>query len=108
MYYKSTRGHGAELTFAQAIKQGIAVDGGLFVPAEDVQISKEQLEQMVSMSYQERAVFILKRFASDFSEADFQDCVKNAYSMERFDTAEVAPVKVLSEHVSVLELWHDT
>lgn len=106
MYYKSTRGHEAELTFAQAIKQGIAADGGLFVPADDVTISKEQLEQMVSMSYQERAVMILKQFAVDFSEADFQDCVEKAYSMERFDTAEVAPVKVLSEHLSVLELWH--
>lgn len=106
MYYESTRGNEAQLTFAQAIKKGIAQDGGLFVPATDVQISKEQLAQMVSMSYQKRAVMILKQFAADFSEADFRDCVENAYSMERFDTEEIAPVKVLSDQLSVLELWH--
>ena len=30
MYYISTRGNGGKVTSAQAIKQGIAADGGLF------------------------------------------------------------------------------
>lgn len=106
MVYESTRGSESGLTFSQVIKKGIAEDGGLFVPSTDVQITEEQLKQMVSMSYQDRAVMVLKQFAEDFSEEDFRDCVEKAYSQERFDTEEIAPVKVLSDSLSVLELWH--
>ena len=36
MQYVSTRGGSPALTSAEAIKMGLAPDGGLFVPAESV------------------------------------------------------------------------
>ena len=41
MYYVSTRGNGGKVTSAQAIKQGIAADGGLFVPESLPQAARE-------------------------------------------------------------------
>jgi len=106
MYYESTRGKESELTFPQVIKKGIAEDGGLFVPSADVTISQEEFARMVTMTYQERAVLILNKFSTEFSDEDFRDCVYGAYSKERFDDERIAPVKVLSDHLSVMELWH--
>lgn len=106
MLYESTRGGETGLRFPQVIKKGIAEDGGLFVPSTDVVISEETMKRMIPLSYQDRAVILLNQFSAEFSNEDFRDCVFQAYSEERFDTPEIAPVKVLSENLSVLELWH--
>lgn len=106
MQYESTRGKINGLSFSQVIKKGIADDGGLFVPSGDVRISENQLKEMIHMDYRQRAVAIMKNFSEDFSEEDFSQCVDQAYSESKFDTDEIAPVKTLSENISVLELWH--
>ena len=55
MLYESTRGGGKAISSAEAIKKGIADDGGLYVPGEFVPISLEDIRSMISMSYQDRA-----------------------------------------------------
>lgn len=45
MYYISTRGNGGKVTSAQAIKQGIAADGGLFVPEKLPVFSEPELRK---------------------------------------------------------------
>ena len=45
MYYKSTRNSEVKVSSAQAIAQGISVDGGLFVPEEIPSISMEDLKK---------------------------------------------------------------
>ena len=41
MKYKSTRGKAKELTISQAIIQGIAEDGGLYVPDSFPQLNSD-------------------------------------------------------------------
>ena len=67
MLYESTRGEYKNISFSDVIKMGISPDGGLFVPMEDVYIEEDQLFKMVNMDYRQRAVEIMKYFASDFS-----------------------------------------
>jgi len=43
MKYESTRGKTARVTAAEAIKMGIAPDGGLFVPEKKIGLTPEQL-----------------------------------------------------------------
>lgn len=106
MMYTSTRDRSVSATAAQAITQGISNEGGLFVPEQLPLISAEELSAMVSQNYIERAVTVLSRFLTDFSEAEVRECAEAAYGTGRFLAPEVAPVHTLKDDVHVLELWH--
>ncbi len=106
MRYISTRGQVAPVTSAEAIKLGIAPDGGLFVPWEGVNLSQDEFALMRSMSYQERAVAILEKFLTDFTVDELKAHVEAAYGPGKFDHPDVAPVRLIHDNVYALELWH--
>jgi len=106
MQYKSTRGGMRAVSSAEAIKMGISSDGGLFVPETPVELSIDEIKQLVDMSYQQRAVAILKHFITDYTEEEITECVNNAYTIEKFGCSEIAPVHKLNENAYILELWH--
>jgi len=103
MNYSSTRG-GQPASAAQAIVRGLGEGGGLFVPESFPAVPMTEIKQMTNMSYVERAVCVLKRFLTDFSEDQLRDMAEKAYA--RFDTEAVAPLHELKDGVHVLELWH--
>ncbi len=105
MKYVSTRGKAEPMDSAQAILQGIAGDGGLFVPSEIPKVDGSFLQELTDLSYEERAKKILGLFLTDYTEEEIARCVGDAYGGEKFDAGEVAPVKTVGD-VSVLELWH--
>ena len=70
MLYTSTRNGAISISSAQAIKQGLSEEGGLFVPNSFPTVSKEDLEKMVDFSYNERAFFILKKYLTDFTDEE--------------------------------------
>jgi threonine synthase len=51
-FTKYTRGI-KSITSAEAIKRGIAPDGGLFVPESKVTLTLEEINELANMSYQE-------------------------------------------------------
>ena len=106
MKYESTRGGTTPVSSATAIKMGIAPDGGLFVPTEEVKLAQGQLAAMRGMSYQERAQSILSLFLTDFSAAEIARCVGGAYTREKFDNPQIAPLVKLRDKLHILELWH--
>ena len=57
--YRSTRGGASGIASAEAIIQGLAVDGGLFVPEEMPAVGMDCIEEMTRLSYEERAARIL-------------------------------------------------
>ena len=65
MKFISTRG-GECVTGAQAIAQGIAKDGGLFVPETFPSVSEKEMEEMLAMNYAERAACVLHKFPDDY------------------------------------------
>ncbi len=103
MIYTSTRG-GQPISAAQAIVRGLGEGGGLFVPEAFPLVSMEEIVSMANMSYVERAVCVLKRYLTDFSEQQLREMAESAYA--RFDTEAVAPLHALKDDVQVLELWH--
>jgi threonine synthase len=106
MLYKSTRGWNNTICSSEAIKQGIAPDGGLFVPCNSVTFSLEDIKKMLEMDYRQRAFFILSEFLDDYTPDELQYCINNAYTTEKFGTDDIAPVFRLNENVSILELWY--
>jgi len=85
---------------------GIAPDGGLFVPDGQPAILPEQLIQLSGMPYTRRASLILQPFLTGFTAEEIEECVSKAYSREKFDTAEIAPLIKLDRQTYLLELWH--
>ncbi|MBQ2954946.1 MAG: threonine synthase [Clostridia bacterium] len=103
MNYSSTRG-GLPVSAAQAIVRGLGEGGGLFVPEAFPQVPMNEIADMATMSYVQRAVCVLKRYLTDFTDEQLFDMASQAYA--RFDTEAVAPLHELKDQVEILELWH--
>ena len=106
MQYISTRNKNIKIKSAQAIKKGLSDEGGLFVPEEIPSISLAELEKLIPMSYTERAVYVLKKYLSDFLVRELRECAEGAYASGRFDGENPAPLVNLEKGVNILELWH--
>ena len=105
MSFFSTRGESC-VTASQAILHGLAPDGGLYVPAMFPTVPMERVSSFCEKDYAARAVSILKRYLEDFNIPEIDEAVHAAYSAERFDTPEIAPVRRIDESTWVLELFH--
>ncbi len=106
MLYGSTRDKSIKIKSAEAIKTGLSKDGGLFVPSEFPVLTLEQIGELAQMSYNDRAVYVLSKFLTDFDLFEVKECVDLAYSKEKFETENIAPVYRLNDSVYFLELWH--
>ena len=104
MDYFSTRGAKERVSSAAAILKGLASDGGLFVPDSFPQMTLSEIEALVPLSYEERAVRILRFFLTDYTEEELRGCVERAYG-RTFDDVRRAPVRAVGD-LEVLELWH--
>jgi len=80
MKFNSTRNREMEVTSAFAIKNGLASDGGLYVPEEFPKVSLNDLEMLLDKDYIERAKFILSKYLTDFTADEIEYCVTKAYT----------------------------
>ena len=105
MLFISTRGQVGKVSSAHAIKEGLAGDGGLFVPQSFPVLSLEQILAMHALPYEQCAAKILDYFLTDYTPAELAECASAAYSPERFGP-DPAPLRKVAERTDVLELWH--
>ncbi len=101
--YHSTRGDASEITASQAVLNGLAPDGGLYVPAQ-IPLLETAPEAMTAMSYQEVAYEVMHRFLTDYTEEELKKCIAGAYD-SKFDTPMIAPLKKAGS-AYYLELFH--
>ena len=104
MSFFSTRG-GSCVTASQAILYGLAQDGGLYAPAMFPAVNNANITEMMSMTYPQRAVKILKLFLEDYSIRELEEAAEGAYG-SKFDCPETAPLVRLDENTWALELFH--
>lgn len=104
MYFISTRG-GERVTGAQAIVQGLAKNGGLYVPETFPKITVEEMEAMTEMSYPERAAFVLGKYLAEELGAEYlKEICEKAYSS--FEGKDPVPLVKIDGSLFVLELFH--
>ena len=101
--YHSTRSGNESLTSKQAILEGIAQDGGLFV-RDDVAKGAPSLASLMAGTYQDRARLVLGHLLDDFTAEEISSCVEAAYGAN-FDSPLVTPVTPCGDDWT-LELWH--
>lgn len=101
--YSSTRGAGETLTASQAILNGLASDGGLYVP-DHIPALKTDLDALARMDYRHVAFEILRLYLTDYTDDELRHCIDAAYD-EKFDTEEIAPMAEAAD-AYFLELYH--
>lgn len=103
MKFVSTRGQAGSVSFSEAVAQGLAPDGGLYLPSEFPEITPF-LSDWENMSYSELCFSFFRLFATDINENTLREIVEDSYS--RFSHNEIAPIVSLDENLKVLELFH--
>ena len=103
MRFVSTRGQAGSVSFSEAVAQGLAPDGGLYLPDEFPDITS-YLSDWENMSYPELCFSFFRLFASDIEENNLRKLVNDSYS--RFSHREIAPIVSLHENLKILELFH--
>ncbi len=103
LLYKNTRDASEVVTASQAILNGLAGHGGLYVPTE-IPPLPVSLPELADMSYQETAYTIMRQFLTDFTEEELRQCITRAYD-EKFDVPKIAPL-VCVDDTYYLELFH--
>jgi len=90
--YTSTRGDSKAVSFDQAVLQGFALDGGLFVPKALPSFSLDELKGMAGMAYTELAVYILSRFIDPavIPGTDLERLILKSFSS--FDHPDIIPL----------------
>ncbi len=72
-------------SYTDVLLAGLAPDGGLYVPAEYPQISREELQQLKGLPYAEIAFVVKKKLVDgDIPDKDLRELIRKAYSEEAF------------------------
>ena len=97
MRYVSTRGAGAPKRFSEILLEGLAADGGLYVPET---FPKADLAAWRGLTYPELALRVLSCFIDDMPE--LETLVRRAYHPRVFGGEEVTPLKTLEPGLHLL------
>ena len=109
MRYISTRGVGnapdeVVKSFSDILLEGLAADGGLFLPQSYPVLSAEELSTLRALPYADLAFAIIRRYADDIPAADLKAIIDKTYTRENFGTTDVAPVRTLEPGLHILQL----
>ena len=104
MEYISTRNNQKIFTFRDIFLKGLADDGGLFIPKSVKPFSKEEINKLKNLSYNDLATEIIHPFIGDFmSKDDLISSISKSYS--NFRAKNVVKINELG-NLKVLELFH--
>jgi len=99
MLYLSTRGDPARKRFCDILLEGLAPDGGLYLPEHYPQVKPEQLSNWRGLPYADLAFEILSLFIDDIPADDLRAICRKTYTAEVFGTKAIVPLKKLEEGV---------
>lgn len=102
MNYQSTRSNHTTSP-SQAILNGLAPDGGLYVPKK---IIKLPLKTVVGQSYQQLAYTILKLYFPDIDTEDLLIASQKAYNTDVFKHPQITNLRHLTPKRTLLELFY--
>lgn len=97
MKYLSTRGDPARRGFSEILLEGLAPDGGLYLPEAYPKIDTATLARWRSLPYQALAAEILSLYIDDIPAADLRALTAKVYTAEVFGTKEIVPLKRLED-----------
>lgn len=105
MKYQSTRDpKNKQLSFSDILLEGLAPDGGLYVPIEYPDLSTD-LELLRPLNYCELATKILSLFVGDsIPKTDLQRIINETYSEDTFGSKDITPLTHLKQNIYIQDL----
>ncbi len=105
MRYQSTRGADAEhpKAFCDILLEGLAPDGGLYLPASYPMLEDALLARLRGLSYAELAYEIIRLYVDDIPEAELKSIINKAYTKAVFGTDDITPVVTLETDLYLLK-----
>ncbi len=104
--YIDTRGNcETPVPFTEAVINGLAQGGGLYVPQEIPAMSLDEIIALARLPYAQRAAAVYKAFNIDLPDGKIDELMEKSYGAN-FDDEEICPITTLADGTHVLELWH--
>ena len=101
MKYISTRGDQAELGFSDILLEGLAPDGGLYLPKAYPRVDDATLTSWRGLDYADLAFEILSLYIDDIPAADLRAITQRVYTAQVFGTKEITPLTWLGEGLAL-------
>ncbi|BDU58579.1 threonine synthase [Limnohabitans sp. MORI2] len=105
MLYLSTRGHAERKRFCEILLEGLAPDGGLYLPEHYPQVDDVALTRLRTtfnaQGYAALAFEVLSLYIDDIPAADLKALCAKTYTQDVFGTAAIVPVRPLEEGLYV-------
>ena len=95
MNYLSTRGDTTPRKFCDILLEGLAPDGGLYLPTHYPQVSAETLQRWRALPYADLAFEVLSLYIDDIPADDLKAICRKTYTQAVFGTAAIVPVRPL-------------
>jgi threonine synthase len=99
MLYLSTRGHPDRKHFCEILLEGLAPDGGLYLPERYPQVDAATLARWRALPYADLAFEILSLYIDDIPADDLRAICRRTYTEQVFGTREIVPLKPLEDGV---------
>jgi threonine synthase len=101
MKYLSTRGHPDRRKFCEILLEGLAPDGGLYLPEDYPKLTSNDLANLRRIwsekGYADLAFAILSLYIDDIPSADLLALCRKTYTEQAYGTKEIVPLKQLED-----------
>ena len=97
MNYLSTRGDKTRRKFCDILLEGLAPDGGLYLPEHYPQVTPAMLDAWRELPYADLAFEVLSLYIDDIPAADLKAICRKTYTEDVFRTAEIVPLRPLEK-----------
>jgi len=97
MKYLSTRGHADRKRFCEILLEGLAPDGGLYLPESYPQVDDATLTRWRSLPYADLAFEVLSLYIDDIPADDLRAICRKTYTEAVFGSKAIVPLKPLEE-----------
>ena len=104
MNYLSTRGDRTQRPFCAILLEGLAPDGGLYLPTNYPQIDAATLSRWRGLRYADLAFEILQRYITDIPAADLKALCDKTYTAATYGSEAITPVRQLEPGLHIQAL----
>lgn len=104
MRYVSTRGGSVDRRFSEVLMEGLAPDGGLYVPTAYPKIDDATLRRWRVLPYADLAFEIMSLYVDDIPADALRDIIARTYTPEVFGSAQIVPLREIDESIALLNL----
>ena len=97
MHYLSTRGDNTHRKFCDILLEGLAPDGGLYLPEHYPQVTPAMLDAWRLLAYADLAFEVLSLYIDDIPAPDLKAICRKTYTQDVFGTASIVPLRALEK-----------